>query len=581
MRLVLVFARAYPRHTAVMLLCLVFAGVAEGVGLSTLLPLIGLAANRTAPGAPANPSGFEQTITATLGWFGLEPTLGTLLSLIVFAVVLKAGVLLLANKQIGYSVAHMATDLRIGLLRALLGTRWEYYVHRRIGSFANAVAAEARRASEAYLQATRIVSQMIVAGVAACVAFLVSWQATLAALTAGSLIVSALNRLVRMARRAGRKQTKLANSLLGRLTDVLQAVKPLKAMGRETLIAPLLERETQKLNRALEREVLSKAAMQALQEPLIIAFLATGLFFALSYWSFPIGTVLLLALLCARIVDALGQVQKEFQRMATSESAFWALRGMIDEAVEAREVLSGSVAPKLERAITLNHVSFAYEDRDILHDASLSCPAGKITVIIGPSGAGKTTVADLIIGLIQPHDGEVCIDDVPLREIDASRWRTVIGYVPQETFLLHESVRMNVSLGDPGLDDADVKAALRAAGAWEFAAALPEGLDTVVGERGLRISGGQRQRIALARALVRRPQLLVLDEATTALDPATEAAICQTLEDLRGRITILAICHYGQIVQLADRVYRVVGGGIVPVPVPVSESGQAAAQGSY
>lgn len=579
MRLVLVFARAYPRHTAVTLLCLVFAGIAEGVGLSTLLPLIGLAAKRVESGGAAEPSDLERTITAALGWFGLESTLGTLLSLIVAAVVVKAGVLLLANKQIGYSVAHMATDLRIGLLRALLGTHWEYFVHRRIGTFANAVAGEARRASEAYLQATRIVSQMIVSGAAAGVAFLVSWQATVVALGAGALIVSALNRLVRMSRKAGRRQTKLANSLLGRLTDVLQAVKPLKAMGRETLVSPLLERETQKLNRALEREVLSKAAMQALQEPLIIAFLATGLFLALSYWSYPISTVLLLALLCARIVDSLGNVQKEFQRMATSESAFWALRRMIDEALEAREVLSGSAAPQLEREITLNGVSFAYEDRKILRDASLSCPAGRITVIIGPSGAGKTTVADLIIGLIEPQTGEVRIDDVPLREIDARRWRTAIGYVPQETFLLHESVRMNVALGDPEVTDADIEVALRAAGAWEFTVALPEGIETVVGERGLRFSGGQRQRIALARALVRRPQLLVLDEATTALDPTTETEICRTLEQLRGRMTILAICHYGQIVQLADNVYRVVDGSIVPVPVPIIDGAPAVAQG--
>jgi len=293
----------------------------------------------------------------------------------------------------------------------------------------------------------------------------------------------------------------------------------------------------------------------------------------------PIGTVLLLALLCARIVDSLGNVQKEFQRMATMESAFWALRGMIDETVEAREVLTGSVAPKLEREISLQGVSFAYEDKWILKDASMSCPAGRITVIIGPSGSGKTTVADLIIGLMQPQTGEVRIDDLPLRDLDARQWRALIGYVPQETFLLHESVRTNVALGDPEVSEADVEAALRAAGAWEFAAALPEGLDTIVGERGLRFSGGQRQRIALARALVRRPQLLILDEATTALDPATETAICRTLEELRGRMTILAICHYGQIVQLADHVYRVVGGNIMPVPVPIADEGEVLAQG--
>jgi ATP-binding cassette subfamily C protein len=188
-----------------------------------------------------------------------------------------------------------------------------------------------------------------------------------------------------------------------------------------------------------------------------------------------------------------------------------------------------------------------------------------LIAIIGPSGSGKTTVADLIIGLLQPQAGAVLIDDVPLHTHDARRWRALIGYVPQDTFLLHDSVRLNVTLGDPDLSPADVERALQAAGAWDFVAALPQGPDTVVGERGLRMSGGQRQRIALARALVRRPLLLILDEATAALDPATEAEVCRTLQQLRGSMTILAICHQGPLIAVADRVYRVAAGGITPV----------------
>lgn len=128
--------------------------------------------------------------------------------------------------------------------------------------------------------------------------------------------------------------------------------------------------------------------------------------------------------------------------------------------------------------------------------------------------------------------------------------------------MLHQSVAQNVTLGDPSVPLADVHDALRAAGASDFVAALPEGVDTVVGERGLRISGGQRQRLALARALVRRPSLLVLDEATTALDPATEREICETLRALRGSVTLVAICHHGHLVEVADLVYRVEDGRI-------------------
>src|SRR5262249_39122341 len=185
--------------------------------------------------------------------------------------------------------------------------------------------------------------------------------------------------------------------------------------------------------------------------------------------------------------------------------------------------------------------------------------------ITGPSGSGKTTIADLIVGLIAPQDGMLLLDDVPLSRVDLARWRAMLGYVPQEALLIHDTVAANVTLGDPKVTAADVDRALRTAGARDFVATLPHGIDTIVGERGLRLSGGQRQRIALARALVRQPSLLILDEATTALDPQTEADICETLRGLRGSLSILAICHQGRLIEVADRVYRVDGGAVVPV----------------
>lgn len=565
MRLLQVFAHAYPKRTVVLVSCLLLAGLAEGIGLSSLLPLVGVI-TRSDETSAGSASQLEEAVLDGIRTVGLDPTLGVLLTFLVAAVVVKAVLVLLANKQIGYAVAHMSTDLRIRLIRALLRTRWEYYIHQRVGTFANAVASEARRAAQAYLRATTILSLLVQAAVYAAVAVLMSWQATLVAMMAGAVIVGVLARLVRMARRAGNKQTKLAKSLLGRLTDTLAAVKPLKAMGREMLVGPLLEGETQRLNRALERQVLSKTALEALYEPLIIGFLAVGLYGAVARFALPPSTVIVLALLCARIVERLGKVQREYQRMVTCESAFWSLRGMIEKAEAAQEASSGTVVPRLDLHVTLEQVSFAYADHWVLKDASLVVPAGELTVIVGPSGGGKTTVADLIIGLVQPQRGAVCSDGVPLAVLDARRWRAMIGYVPQEGFLLHDTVRNNVALGDPELSTADVDAALEAAGARDFVQALPAGVETVIGERGMRMSGGQRQRIALARALVRKPRLLILDEATTALDPATERAIWATLERHRGRLTILAICHHGALVELADHVYRVEGGVVIPVP---------------
>jgi ATP-binding cassette subfamily C protein len=188
-------------------------------------------------------------------------------------------------------------------------------------------------------------------------------------------------------------------------------------------------------------------------------------------------------------------------------------------------------------------------------------------MLVGPSGAGKTTIIDLLTGLLQPQSGAILIDGTSLQELDTRAWRQMIGYVPQETVLLHDTILHNVTLGDPALGEADAERALKEAGAWEFIAMLPQGMNSSVGERGGKLSGGQRQRIMIARALVHRPRLLILDEATSALDPASEAAICQTLEQLRGELTILAISHQTALVNAADRVYRL-------------EKGQASAVGN-
>jgi ATP-binding cassette subfamily C protein len=323
----------------------------------------------------------------------------------------------------------------------------------------------------------------------------------------------------------------------------------------------MLEKETYEINRAQERQVLAAEALTSAQEPILVVLMAIALYFALTIGNQPFATVMVMAFLFYRLAGRISLAQNDYQSIALGESAFWSMRKGIDAALEEQEAVAGRLPPpRLEDGIELDAIQFGYGEHLVLDDASMTIPVGQFVAITGPSGAGKTTIADLVVGLHQPQKGNVLIDGVPLAEIDLAAWRGAIGYVPQEMFLFHDSVYSNVALSDPTISREDVRSALVAAGAWGFIDQLPDGLDNVLGERGSKLSGGQRQRIAIARALVHKPRLLVLDEITTALDPRTEAAICKTLAALRGQVTILSISHQPAMTEMADRVYRLDGG---------------------
>ncbi|MGB4599595.1 MAG: ABC transporter ATP-binding protein [Trichlorobacter sp.] len=539
-----------------MLFALLLAGVVEGLSLTALLPMLNIAVSGGGKGGIPD-SGIGKIATSALLFFGITPTVASLLMVVLVGILLKSALVLLADRKVGYTVAHVATDLRLSLLRALLGTRWEYYLSQPIGRLANSAASEVMRASQAYLHGSLTITYLIQSLVYAAVALFVSWKVSVVAFAAGCLLLILLNRLVKKTKKAGRQETSLLQSLLARLTDSLQSIKPLKAMGREQLAERLLEADAAGLNQALRKQVYSKAVLKSLQEPILMLLIVMGLYATLVLWNYELPTVMVLVFLLARLLGEQGKMQRKHQEMVACESAFWSLEKKIEEALQQKEMNFGHQQVVLQKSLRFDQVSFSYAETPILQQLSLKIPVGSFVAVIGPSGAGKTTLVDLVCGLLRPQLGEILVDDVPMSQIDVKHWRRQIGYVPQDTVLMHDTILANVTLGAADLNDADVEQALRAAGAWDFVAAMPDGMHTIVGERGSKLSGGQRQRIAIARALAHKPALLILDEATSALDPETEREICTTLAGLRGTLTMLAISHQPALVEVADQVYTI------------------------
>ena len=568
MRVLWDFARRYPWRSALTLFFVLAAGAAEGISLGALVPLFAFIG--TDQGGKTN--SLSRGVVDTLHRLGIQPDIGVLIGVVVFGLAAKSALEFSAYRYVGYTIARIATDLRTALVRALLTVRWEYFHAQPVGRFVNAMSSEADRASKTYFQCAKFVATAVQLVVYAGVALFVSWEATLYYLLSAAAIAGLLHRLVRTARRSGRKQTKLLRSISAQLTDSVLSVKSLKAMGREKLADGVLVGQATLLDRALRLEVIAKEGLKAAQNTIFAGLVGGGVWFLLHYWKMPVAEALVLIVLVVRVLVTVGKLQELYQTAVVGESAYTALLDMINGARTQVEQSTGTRTPSLEQGIRLEGVQFAYEGKEpVLRGLDLDIPAGSSTALLGLSGVGKTTVVDLIIGLLRPQRGAVTIDGVPLTELDLHAWRRMIGYVPQDALLLHDSVWHNVSLGDPSIDEACAERALRTAGAWDFVSALPEGLRASVGERGSRLSGGQRQRIVIARALALEPKLLILDEATSSLDPDTEEAVWEILMGLRGRMTLISITHRPTLVRSVDRAFRIEKGIAVRI-----ESGEAA-----
>ena len=414
-RMVLAIVRDNRGASAVALVLLVLAGLAELLGMSTLLPLL-----ETAQGEPGE--GFSdgvlgRALSRAFGVFGLPETLEMLLVLLVAGMVLKSALLLLANRHVGYMVAQMATDARTRLVRALLASRWQYYIHQPLGAFANAVATESQRSSKAFLHAMRTVSLLIQVSVTVGIIVLLSPQGALAGLGVGSLVLLLLSGFVVKTRKAGLKQTERMKSLISRLTDCLQSVKVLKAMAREELAETVVARENSRLNNALRKEVFAREAVRTRQDPILMIFIAIGGYMALAVGGLALPMVIVIMVMLERVVTNMGKVQRSYLRMVATESAYWSLDRAIKDAEAQRETLTGKRPPTLEREIRIEGLSFESDGNRILEKVDMKVAVNELTCIVGPSGAGKTTLADVITGLLPPNEGRVLVDDVPLFEL--------------------------------------------------------------------------------------------------------------------------------------------------------------------
>ena len=551
-----IFLAAEGTKPWVVLLCLVLGGMAEAIGIGSLLPIASSLLNE----GPSQSSGFNSLIANTLKALGMNNSFGNLVLLLVLIMVIRSLLLFVAMTYAGISGARVTINLRRKLIKAVFAARWSFYASQSGGRLATAISNDATRAGDAYNMSATAVAMSIQIMAYAAIALFINWHVAIAGIAGGSLIALVTARLVGLSKRAGYKQTDRVAALTTNMVDMLQNIKALKSMKRYDAMIDNLAVLLRKLKRALYTQSIAKYGLTYGNDILVAMLVGLGAYLAHVYGRISLPELMVFGLLFFQVISYVSKLLKQVQMAAQVESAHVRLTELINLAEVQREPETGGKLPSIGKGCKFENVSFSHANRPTVRSINLEIPVNRVTVLQGPSGAGKTTLIDLLIGFHRPDKGAISIGKDNLTDIDMAAWRRMIGYVPQELALFHDSIRNNITLHENQIPETDLARALALSGVNDFLDQLPDGLETDVGEFGGKLSGGQRQRIALARALVKNPKVLILDEVTSALDPETEAAIVANIAKLRGAFTIVAITHRPAWTTIADQLYHLSNG---------------------
>lgn len=559
-------ASTVPRELALSLVFLILSGLTEGVGLVLLIPLLGLVGGGDAVAG----SGPQAIAEAAFAAVGARPTLEVLLLL--FAVVV-GGRAIVVRQQAGFTAVlqqRYAVALREALFAAINRAGWLFFTRTRTSDFTHALTTDTDRVNASTGQVMIVAASALTTAVYLVLALLVAPAVTLFVMAAGIVLLVATRGRTRAVARSGAAVSRTSRAVHALLADLLGGMKLIKSQGLEDAAGGRFRQTVRAQSDSNIATLRSQADAKMWFDLGSLAILVAVVYLSVARFQAGLVELLFVLLLFARVMPRVAQGQQAYQALAAMLPSFANIRDLQRRCDAAAEAPSTAPAPSrrtaLSEGIRLEGVGFRYraEATDpLIVGLDLEIPAGRMTAIVGPSGSGKSTLADLLLGLLLPDEGRVVVDGRVLEEAGLASWRAATGYVPQETFLLNDTIRANLLWGTPDATDLDIDRALDAARAAEFVGRLPEGLATVVGDRGVRLSGGERQRLSLARALLRRPVLLVLDEATSQLDGENERQIMADVGALRGPVTIVLITHRVATVASADLVHLLEAGRVV------------------
>lgn len=547
------------------LLGMTFISLLDGLGVFLLIPLLSISGiMNISAGMSIHPAFFNVMNE-------LPKSMALLLIMGIYLVLISSQSLIQRNLNLRDVRIHTGfiNHVRLETYRAILQANWDFFIKKRKSDLINSLTDELGRVTSGTFIFLQFMASIVFTLIQVGIALWLSPLMTVFVICCG-LAVSYFSRIfIRRSRLLGQETSELGKSYIGGMTDHFNGIKDIKSNMLEESRVNWLIAWCHKFG----QERLAQAKISAnsqvyfkISSSLIIAF-----FICLSVLFFQTQgqQLVLVVLIFSRLWPRFTGIQSNLEQIAAAIPAFKTMMELQNECREARESRDTRriVEPvRIEECLECRDVFFRYnttEERYALKEINVRIQSKQMTAVIGRSGAGKSTFVDILMGLLQPEQGQVWLDGVRLTEDNLLSLRKSISYVPQDPFLFNGSIRDNLLLMDPNATEEQIWESLEFAASAEFVSRLPEGLDTLIGDRGVRLSGGERQRLVLARAILRKPTILILDEATSALDRENEAKIQEALERLQGRLTMIVIAHRLSTIRKADQVIVIDQGRVI------------------
>ncbi|MBD2101138.1 heterocyst formation ABC transporter subunit HepA [Leptolyngbya sp. FACHB-261] len=558
--------RHFPRIAILALVFSFLAAAFEGFGVGFILSFL---QNLTNPEAQPIQTGINWVDIWILGVDApIAERLYRVSALILLTTWLRSAFTYWSRVYSELAQINLSDRIRKQIFEQLQSLNLSFFAKKRSSELINSITSEVYQLQQAFGVVSFYINKGSILLAYVVSMALLSWQLTVLSLILFSLLTAGISTLLGQVREASFERTRASNRFIGVVMEFVSGIRTVQAFATHEFERKRFHDASLDIVKSVEKSVSVNALVEPLSEGAATSILIGMLVLAFTILipKGQLGTASLLTFLFVlfRIMPIMRQMNGARAQISNFQGALANVRELL-RTDDKPYLIDGHIAfSGLRRAIELVSVDFGYSPEQlVLQNVTLTINRGEMTALIGASGAGKTTLADLIPRFYDPALGMVLIDGVDLRDFKINTMRRKLAVVSQDTFIFNTSVRNNIAYGIEGADEAAIWEAARQANALEFIQEMSEGLDTQLGDRGVRLSGGQRQRIAIARALLRNPEILILDEATSALDSVSERLIQESIEKLSVGRTVLAIAHRLSTISQANRVVVMEQGRIV------------------